>query len=142
VRPVGTGRPRAPAPWRIGCDSGNVSSHLAPVDSTGVSEMQQPAGEPIAPAQPSFRGWMGSMWLYTLLRFGMFFALWGIAYLIGFHGFLGPLIALVVSVPLSLFLLAKPRERFTQQLELRMQARQVDRQRFDAELDPDADRRD
>lgn len=100
--------------------------------------MPQPAEQP----QPSFRGWMGSMWLYTLLRFGMFFALWGIAYLIGFHGFLAPLLALVVSVPLSLVLLAKPRERFTQQLELRMQARQVERHRLDAELDPDADRRD
>jgi hypothetical protein len=87
-------------------------------------------------AGPTFGGWMGSMWLYTLLRFGLFFVLWGIAYLIGFHSLLGPLIALVVSVPLSLVLLSRPRQRFTQQLELRMQARQEAQQRYDDELDP------
>jgi hypothetical protein len=81
---------------------------------------------------------MGSMWLYTLLRFGLFFALWGLLYLVGVHGFLAPLIALVLSVPLSFVLLAKPRERFTRQLELRVEARRVDRERLDAELDPDA----
>jgi hypothetical protein len=79
---------------------------------------------------------MGSMWMYTLLRFGLFFALWGIAYLAGLHGLLGPLVALVASVPLSLVILAKPRARFTRQLELRMQARQAERARLDAELDP------
>ena len=76
------------------------------------------------------------MWLYTLLRFGLFFALWGIAYLIGLRGFLAPLVALVVSVPLSFVLLAKPRARFTRQFELRMQARQAERARLDSELDP------
>ena len=101
-----------------------------------VSEQQSQPVEPAPAAQPSFGGWMSSMWLYTLLRFAMFFALWGIAYLIGFHGFLGALIALVVSVPLSLVLLSKPRQRFTQQFELRMQARQQERQRYDDELDP------
>jgi hypothetical protein len=90
------------------------------------------------PTQPTFGRWMGSMWLYTLLRFGLFFALWGLLYLVGVHGFLAPLIALVLSVPLSFVLLAKPRERFTRQLELRVEARRVDRERLDAELDPDA----
>jgi hypothetical protein len=103
------------------------------VSSTDVSE--QPVDQN---AQPSFRGWMGSMWLYTALRFGMFFALWGIAVLIGFNGFLAPLLALVVSVPLSLLVLARPRRRFTEQIELRMAARQAERARLDAELDPDA----
>jgi hypothetical protein len=79
---------------------------------------------------------MGSMWLYTLLRFGLFFALWGIAYLIGLHGLLAPLVALVVSVPLSLVILAKPRARFTRQFELRMQARHEERARLDSDLDP------
>jgi hypothetical protein len=92
--------------------------------------------QPTPGAQPRLRGWMGSMWLYTLLRFGMFFALWGIAYLVGIHGLLGPFVALVVSVPLSLVLLAKPRARFTRQFELRMQARQAERARLDSELDP------
>ena len=30
------------------------------------------------------------MWLYTLLRFGLFFALWGIAYLVGVRNFSTP----------------------------------------------------
>ncbi|HEV7205817.1 MAG TPA: DUF4229 domain-containing protein [Jatrophihabitans sp.] len=89
--------------------------------------------------QPTFGGWMGSMWLYTALRFGMFFALWGILVLLGVHGFLAPLIALVVSVPLSLVLLARPRQNFTRQLEARVQARKVDRTDLDAQLDPDSE---
>ncbi|MCW2596709.1 MAG: hypothetical protein JWP39_2597, partial [Jatrophihabitans sp.] len=68
------------------------------------------------------------MWLYTALRFGLFFALWGILFLLGVHGFLGPIIALVLSVPLSLVLLAKPRARFTRQLELRVEARKTQRE--------------
>jgi hypothetical protein len=82
---------------------------------------------------------MGSMWLYTVLRFALFFALWGIALLVGLRGFLAPLVALVLSVPLSLVVLARPRARFTREFELRMQARQAERQRLDAELDPGSD---
>jgi hypothetical protein len=91
------------------------------------------------PAQPSFAGWMGSMWLYSLLRFGLFFALWGLLVLVGLHGFFAPLVALVLSVPLSLVLLARPRARFTQQLELRVEARRAEREQLDAKLDPDAE---
>ncbi len=87
------------------------------------------------PAQPSFAGWMGSMWLYTTLRFGMFFALWGILYLLGVHGFLAPVLALVLSVPLSLVLLAKPRAQFARQLEARVEARKAERAELDARLD-------
>jgi hypothetical protein len=83
---------------------------------------------------------MGSMWLYTLLRFGMFFALWGILALLGVHGFLAPVLALVLSVPLSLVLLAKPRAMFTQQLAARIEQRKADRAAFDARLEAgDAD---
>jgi hypothetical protein len=87
---------------------------------------------------PSFGGWMGSMWLYTVLRFGLFFVLWGVLYLIGLRGYLAPLVALVLSVPLSLVLLSGPRRRFTTNLEARMNARQVDRDDLDERLDPDA----
>jgi Protein of unknown function (DUF4229) len=82
---------------------------------------------------------MGSMWLYTLLRFGLFFALWGLLVLIGLHGFLAPGVALVLSVPLSLVLLARPRAAFTRQLELRVEARRVERERLDGQLEPDGD---
>lgn len=88
--------------------------------------------------QPSFRGWMGSMWLYTALRFGLFFVLWGLLVLIGLHGFLAPLVALVLSVPLSYVLLARPRANFTRQLEARVAARQQHREELDARLDPES----
>ena len=93
------------------------------------------------PPRSTFAGWMGSMWLYTALRFALFFALWGIVYLLGVHGLLGALIALVLSVPLSFVLLAKPRALFVAQLERRMEARKAARADLDAQLDPDREDR-
>ena len=75
------------------------------------------------------------MWLYTVLRFGLFFALWGVLYLLGVHGFLAPVLALVLSVPLSFVLLAKPRAMFTRQLAARGEQRKADRAAFDARLE-------
>lgn len=77
------------------------------------------------------------MWLYTGLRFGLFFALWGVLFLLGVHGFLAPILALVLSVPLSFVLLAKPRAMFTRQLEARIERRKADRASFDARLESD-----
>ena len=77
------------------------------------------------------------MWLYTILRFGLFFALWGILVLLGLHGFLAPVIALVLSVPLSLVLLARPRAAFTRQLEARVEARRIERHKLDSQLESD-----
>ena len=84
----------------------------------------------------SFAGWMGSMWLYTILRFGLFFVLWGLLFLLGVHGFLAPVLALVLSVPLSFVLLARPRARFASQLEARLQAHKAERAELDARLEP------
>jgi hypothetical protein len=86
----------------------------------------------------TFGSWMGSMWLYTILRFGLFFALWGILVLVGLHGLLAPLVALVLSVPLSLVLLARPRAAFTRQLEARLDARRAEREDLDVRLDPES----
>ena len=94
------------------------------------------------PPRSTFAGWMGSMWLYTVLRFALFFALWGIVYLLGVHEvLLAALIALVLSVPLSFVLLAKPRALFVQQLERRMEARKAARADLDTQLDPDQENR-
>jgi Protein of unknown function (DUF4229) len=79
---------------------------------------------------------MGSMWLYTILRFGLFFALWGLLELVGLHGYLAPILALVLSVPLSFVLLARPRARFTRQLETRLERRNAQRAELDARLEP------
>jgi O-antigen ligase len=80
---------------------------------------------------------MGSMWLFTVLRFGLFFALWGLMVLVGLKGLFAAIVALVLSVPLSLVLLAKPRAAFTRQLEARVNARREQRAEFDARLDAD-----
>lgn len=76
------------------------------------------------------------MWLYTILRFGLFFALWGILELVGVHGYLAPILALVLSVPLSFVLLARPRAAFTRQLEARLDQRRTDRADLDSRLEP------
>jgi uncharacterized protein DUF4229 len=90
----------------------------------------------------SFGRWMGSMWLYTTLRFGLFFALWGIVYLLGLRGLLAPLVALLLSVPLAFVLLAGPRAAFAAQLEARVNAHREARAELDKELDPGNDDQD
>lgn len=89
------------------------------------------------PVEPSFSGWMGSMWLYSVLRFGLFFLLWWLLVLLGLRGFVAPVVALLLSVPLSFVLLARPRARFTRQLEARLEARRTDRAELDSRLDSD-----
>ncbi len=99
---------------------------------SAVSDEQTP--QPKAATEPHFGRWMGSMWLYTALRFGLFFALWGILVLVGFSGLFAALLALVLSVPLSLVLLRKPRNAFTAQLQARVDARNAARADLDARL--------
>lgn len=93
------------------------------------------------PSRPSFAGWMGSMWAYTLLRAAVFLALWGIMLLLGLGGLLALLAAAVLSVPLSFVLLSVPRARFAANLEGRIEARRTARARFDEDLDPGQDQR-
>jgi hypothetical protein len=85
----------------------------------------------------SFRRSMGAMWLYTALRFGLFFALFGLLWLVGVTGFLGAVIALALSVPLSFVLLARPRHAFAAVIEQRVEARKRRQAEIDAELQGD-----
>jgi hypothetical protein len=109
-------------------------------EQPGSEQPVEPAGsvQRAALPEPSFGAWMGSMWLYTILRFGLFGALWGILYLVGLNGYLAALIGLVLSVPLSFVLLAKPRARFTAQLEARVNHRRVQLDDLEEQLDPEA----
>ncbi len=86
---------------------------------------------------PSFKGWMGALWLYTTLRFAMFFALWGLLLLAGLGGLFAAFIALVLSIPLSLVLLARPRARVASNLEQRVNAHRAARADLDSRLNPD-----
>lgn len=87
--------------------------------------------------QPSFRRSMGAMWLYTVLRFGLFFVLFGLLWLVGVRGFLGAILALALSVPLSFVLLARPRAAFAAVLEQRINARRQRQADLDARLGGD-----
>jgi ABC-type uncharacterized transport system permease subunit len=89
--------------------------------------------------EPSFKRWMGAMWLYTVLRFGLFFALFGVFWLVGVTGFLAAILALALSLPLSYVLLAKPRARFAAVIEERMDARRAHQAELDAKLRGDDD---
>jgi hypothetical protein len=91
--------------------------------------------------QPTFAGWMGSMWLYTALRIGLFLALWGIVVLAGLHAFIGAVVAAILSAPLSYVLLARPRARLAATIEARMAVRREDRAALDAELSGEDDGR-
>jgi O-antigen ligase len=77
---------------------------------------------------------MGSMWLYTLLRFGMLLVLWGVLYLAGLGGLLALLLAAVLSVPLSFVLLARPRARLAANIEQRVNAHRENRADLDEKL--------
>ena len=91
---------------------------------------------------PSFLNWMGSLWGYTILRFGMFFALWGLLLLVGLSGLFAALVALVLSIPLSLVLLAGPRARVAENVERRVETSRAARRDLDQRLDPTQDRDD
>ena len=65
----------------------------------------------------------GAFWLYTLLRFALFFALWALAWLVGVPFFIAAGVALVLSVPLSWVLLARPRQAFAAGIEARVEQR-------------------
>lgn len=77
------------------------------------------------------------MWLYTLLRVALFLVLWGLVWLVGVRdGLWSAVVALVLSIPLSYVLLARPRAAFSAQIEQRLEAQRARRFAFDQELDP------
>lgn len=68
---------------------------------------------------------LGQFWIYTLLRIALFGALWGVLWLVNVRGMLGLLIAVLLSVPLSFVLLARPRAALASSLEQRAADRKV-----------------
>jgi hypothetical protein len=92
----------------------------------------EPAGAEVRPPSPGQT--LGAMWLYTVLRFGLFLALWGLLWLARVPGLLAATIALVLSIPLSYILLRKQRAKLAANLEARVIARQSHRHTLDAQL--------
>ncbi|HTZ43745.1 MAG TPA: DUF4229 domain-containing protein [Jatrophihabitans sp.] len=89
---------------------------------------------PDQPRPPTAGQTLRAMWLYTLLRFGIFFVLWGLLWLARVPGLLAALIALLLSVPLSFVLLRRQRARMAANLEQRITARQAKTHDLDARL--------
>jgi UPF0716 family protein affecting phage T7 exclusion len=77
---------------------------------------------------------LGAMWVYTALRFGLFFVLWGLLWVARVPGFLAAVIALVLSVPLSYVLLRKQRAQLAANLEQRIDARKARQHDLDDKL--------
>ena len=90
-----------------------------------------------APHKPTPGQTLRAMWLYTLLRFAIFFALWGLLWLARVPGLLAALIAIVLSVPLSFVLLRRQRQKVASNLEQRVTARQAKSHNLDARLSGD-----
>jgi UPF0716 family protein affecting phage T7 exclusion len=77
------------------------------------------------------------MWLYTVLRFAVFLALWGLLYVAKVPGFLAAILALALSIPLSFVLLRRPRERMARNLEQRVEYRKAKSHELDEKLSGD-----
>ena len=86
------------------------------------------------PKPPTAVASLRAMWLYTLLRFGIFFVLWGILWVARVPGFLGAVIALALSIPLSFVLLGRQRQRMVDNLEKRVETRKARNRDLDDKL--------
>jgi hypothetical protein len=86
---------------------------------------------------PSAAESLKAMWLYSLLRFGLFFLLWALLFLCTVPGLLAALLAVVLSLPLSFVLLRRQRARLASNLERRVEARRGRRDNLDDRLSGD-----
>lgn len=87
--------------------------------------------------RPSFRRSLGSLWLYTILRGLVFGLLFGLLWFFGVPVLLAAMIALVLSVPLSYVVLARPRAALTETIESRLAARRAQTEELNARLQGD-----
>lgn len=90
--------------------------------------------DPVKPDAPSAGASLRAMWWYSLLRFGIFFVLWGLLWLARVPGLLAAIIAVVLSVPLSFVLLNRQRQRLAENLERRVDARKARTDNLDERL--------
>lgn len=80
-----------------------------------------------------------AFWVYTIARFALFAVLALVLWLVGVPFLFAGLIAIVVSVPLSWFLLAKPRQAFAATIEERIERRREKSVDLGQRLDDSAD---
>lgn len=73
-------------------------------------------------------------WIYTGLRVALFGAIFGLLWLFGLPGLFGAVVALVLTVPLSYVVLARPRAAMIESLGVLRGRRQARTQALDAQL--------
>jgi hypothetical protein len=98
----------------------------APVEPAPGAASQPAEGAAVLHDGPSFGRSLGLFWLYTILRFGLFGLLWLVLWLVGVGWLIAAAIAVVISIPLSWVLLARPRRALAANIEERVNAR-IDR---------------
>jgi hypothetical protein len=77
--------------------------------------------------------------LYTAARVLIFLVLAGLGWLAGLRGFLLVFVALLISVPLSYFFLARQRDAFAADVERRVNDRRAKHERLRSQLRGDDD---
>ena len=94
-----------------------------------------PAQEPVqAPGQRRRVNPLVYFWVYSLLRIALLGVLFGLLWLFGLGGLVGAAVAVVLSVPLSFVLLARPRNAMTEAMMQRLTVRQERTARLDEKL--------
>ena len=96
-------------------------------------EQQHPQGDGVA-EHPGFGRSLGVFWFYTLGRVAVFGVLFGILWFFGIGGFLGAIIAVFVSIPISYFLLSRPRDALARNIETRVENSKMRRTTMDKRL--------
>jgi hypothetical protein len=82
----------------------------------------------------SARGRLAPAVTYTAGRIALFVVVGAVLFAVGFRGFLLPLLALAVSMPLSYLVLRKQREAFAVQVEHRLSRRRDEKEKLRAAL--------
>jgi hypothetical protein len=95
---------------------------------------QQTGSEAQLDSGPTAVQSLRAMWLYSLLRFGLFGVLWLMLWLVQVPTLLAGVIAVVLSVPLSIVLLRKQRAKVASNLERRIDARRARTHELDGKL--------
>ncbi len=94
-------------------------------------------------AAPSARGGrkihpLAWFWIYTGLRLALLLAIFGLLWLFGLGGFVGAAVALLLTIPLSYVVLARPRAAMVASMDLLREQRRVRTNALDEQLSTDS----
>lgn len=78
------------------------------------------------------------VWIYTLARVAVFAAIFGLLYAFGLQGLLAAALAVLLSVPISFVVLAKPRAALAESVQRRLERRDRAAADLDAQLGGDS----